>query len=168
MAIEQRNTMRSRLDLREWWERCDDAIEAQDRMLRWEKWPFYRYNDNESREYIITLKDWVYMPYKLSETTLLLPLESDAIRWKAKGEIALNNLKRYKYKVKLDVRNRVKNAAEAREKAEAWEHKKFWFLSEDKVTLAILDFSKWIDKPRMEEYPFKETKIEYYTIELRK
>jgi len=54
-TINQRETMGAALDLMDWWEMVCNSKEAQDRILRWEKWPFFWFDEN--KEWIITLKD---------------------------------------------------------------------------------------------------------------
>lgn len=160
--INQRNAMESKLDLREWWEMLKDSNEAESRVLSWEKWPFYWYD--ESKQWIITLQNGLYLPYKVSETHVILPLEAESIK-KNTWKILLNSLK--KYKIKLNYTYKVKDSAEAFTRVKTWEKAKFWFISEDKSTIRVLDFTKW-GKPEMSDYPVKETKITYNTMEIQK
>lgn len=160
MSIKQKEVLESKLDLREWWEMVKDSNEAQSRILSWEKWPFYWYD--ESKEWIITLDNGLYLPYKVSETNVILPSESGELTEKMWKKI-LNTLK--KYKIKLNYNYKVEDSAEAYRRAKAWEKEKFWFVSEDKSTIRVLDFSKW-EKPAMMDYPIKETKITYDAVEM--
>ena len=158
--INQRDVMESKLDLREWREMVKDSNEAESRVLSGEKWPFCWYD--ESKQWIVTLKDGLYLPYKVSETNVILPWDSDTLTEKTWKKI-LNTLK--KYKIKLNYKYKVEESAEAYRRVQAWEKEKFWFVSEDKSTIRVLDFTKW-DKPVMSDYPIKETKITYDTMEM--
>lgn len=158
-SIKQRNRVKKNLDLSEWWEKVSNAAEAQDRILKWEKWSFYWHD--ESKQWIITLKDGMFVPYKVSETVITLP-SSDKVRKGTSGRL-VNTLK--KKRIKLNVRNRVKDSAEAFQRAKNWEKEEFWYVSENWKLVRTLDFSKW-EKPRMTEYPRKDIEIAYETVEL--
>lgn len=161
MSIEQRNVVKSTLDLREWWEMVKDSSEAQSRVLWWESWPFYWYD--ESKQWIVTLKDGQFVPYKLSETKVVLPDTDEAAVKNGIGGRVLDTLK--KSRIKLNYKNKVKDAAEAYKRVEAWEKGKFWFVSEDGSAIRTLDFSGW-EKPVMADYVVKETEITYDAMEL--
>lgn len=161
--IKQRNAVKSNLDLREWREMVKSADEAQSRILGWETWPFYRYD--ESKEWILTLKDKQLVPYKVSDTEVHLPFR---FKWEKFSKRSLqskilNALK--KYELLVDYDNRVKDSDEAYRRAEEWEKEMFWFISEDKSTIRTLDFSEW-EKPLMMDYPVKDTKLVFNTMEL--
>jgi len=158
--INQRNVVESKLDLREWWEMLKDSNEAQSRVLSEEKWQFYWYD--ESKQWIITLHNGLYLPYKVSETNVILPSKSGEFTEKMWKKI-LNTLK--KYKIKLNYNYKVEDSADAYNRGKAWEKETFWFISEDKSTIRVLDFTKW-EKPVMTDYPIKETKITYDAVEM--
>lgn len=154
--IEQESWIRIRLNLSEGWERTNDANEAQRKLLAWDKGPFWWYD--ETKEYIITLKNWKFVPYKLSNTVVILPTTADkkisAIRK------TVNDLN---FILKLNYKNRVKNWAEAQARAEAWEKEIFWLITEDKKTIATLDYTKW-DKPIIADYPRDKTNVRYQRV----
>lgn len=154
-----------RLDLREWWEMVKDSGEAEKKILRWEKWPFYWFD--ESGRWIITLKDKMYVPYKISETQIIVPINSNwswqqVWKWLLQGSI-FDALK--KYELHLKYPNKVEDSSEAYKRAEAWEKEMFWFYSEDKSIIRTLDFSKW-EKPFVKDYCVAKTKIIYDTMQI--
>ena len=153
---EQESWIRIRLNLNEGWEKTNDANEAQRKLLEWNKGPFWWYD--ESREYIITLKNWKFVPYKLSNTVIALPTTADkrisAIRK------TVNDLN---FVLKLDYKNKVSNWAEAQTRAKAWEKEVFWLITKDKKTIATLDYTKW-DKPIIADYPRDKTNVRYHAI----
>lgn len=158
--IEQKN-VKLTFDLREWWEEVKDSNEAQARILRWEEWPFYWYD--ESREWICTLQNGMLTPIDLSKTKVMLPNRSKKASKNIQKRV-LDTLKK-KYKIKLNINNRVKDSAAAYNRVKAWEKEVFWFVSEDKSTIRVLDFTQ-SEKPSMFDLPIKETKITYYTTKL--
>ena len=158
--INQREAMKAELDLSDWWEMVNDSNEAQYRILRWEKWPFYWFDDNE--KWIITLKDGRFIPYEVSKTKIILPLEAGDMHKKIRKAV-LNTLK--KNKIKLNYNCKVKNSAEAFKRAEREKNKVFRFISDDKTTIRVLDFTEW-KIPRIIDYPTKETEIIYDAIEM--
>lgn len=154
-----------RLDLSEWWKMVKDSVEAEKKILRWEEWPFYWFD--ESGYWVITLKDGKYTPYKISETKIIVPVNSGWV-WLQSWKWSLNDriydmLK--EYELHLKYQNEVEDSSEAYKRAEAWEKEMFWFYSEDKSIIRTLDFSKR-EKPLMMDYCVEKTKITYDTMQI--
>ena len=154
--IEHEKWIRIRLDLREWWEKVEDANEAQRKILAWDKGEFWWYD--ETKKHVITLKKWKMTPYKLADTILLLPTATD----KRLGAIK-KTAEDLDIVLRLDFKNRVKNRNEAAERAEHWEKSIFWLITPDKKTIATLDFSKG-SRPIMVEYPRDKTNVRYRAV----
>ena len=154
--IEQESWIRIRLDLRDGWEKTNDANEAQKKLLEWNKGPFWWHD--ESKEYIITLKNWKFTPYKLSNTMIALPTVADkrisAIRK------TVNDLN---FVLKLNFKNKVNNRAEAQRRFKEWEREVFWLITDDNKTIATLDYTKW-DKPIIADYPRDKVSVRYQKI----
>ena len=154
--IEQEKWIRIRLDLRDWWEKVEDANEAQNKLVEWDHGPFWWYD--EGRKHIITLKNWRMTPYNLTDTILVLPAAIDKKLWAIRKTAADLHII-----LRLDMNNKVKNREEAEERYENWENEVFWLVTPDRKTLVTLDFSKgW--KPLMTEYPRDKTSVRYRAV----
>lgn len=151
--IEHEKWIRIRLDLREWWEKVEDANEAQRKLLAWDKGDFWWYD--KTKEHVITLKHWKMTPYKLANTILLLPTSVD----KRLGAIK-KTAEDLDIVLRLDFKNKVENWNDASERAELWEKSVFWLITPDKKTIATLDFSKG-GRPIITEYPRDKTNVRY-------
>ena len=154
--VDHETWIRVRLDLRDWWEKVWDANEAQSKFIDWDRGPFWWYD--ETKQHIITLKNWKMASYKVADTILVLPSSTDKRLWAIRKTTAdLNIILRLNYK------NRVKNREEAEERFSQWEKEVFWMITADRKTIATLDFVSW-KKPIITEYPKDKTNIRFQAI----
>ena len=152
--LDHEEWIRIRLDLREGWEKVYDANEAQNKFIKWESGPFWWYD--ESKKYIITLKNWKMASYNVDKTILVLPNNINTRIGAVRRTIHDLNMI-----LRLDLKNRVNNRDEAEERFQNWEKEIFWLITPDNKTIATLDFSKG-DKPIIAEYPKDRTSVRYH------
>ena len=151
--LDHESWIRIRLDLREGWEKVYDANEAQKKFIKWDRGPFWWYD--ESKQYVVTLKDWKIAPYNLSNTVLVLPQNVSKRIWTVRKTASDLNII-----LRLNISNKVQNWEEAEERYNNWEDGVFWLVTPDNSTIATLDFSKG-DKPIISEYPKNRTNVRY-------
>ena len=151
--LDHENWIRIRLDLREGWEKVYDANEAQKKFIAWDRGPFWWYD--ETKKYIITLKNWKMASYNTENTVLVLPDNVNKKIGAVRKTIADLNMV-----LRLNYSNRVENREEAEERFNNWEKEIFWFITADKKTIATLDFSRG-GKPVIAEYPKDRTSVRY-------
>lgn len=151
--VDHENWIRIRLDLREGWEKVNDANEALKTLIRWDRGPFWWYD--ESKQYIVTLKDWKIASYNLSNVITVLPQNVSKRIWAVRKTASDLNII-----LRLNVNNKVQSWEEAEERYNNGEDGVFWLVTPDNSTIATLDFSKG-DKPIIAEYPKDRTSIRY-------
>lgn len=142
--VDQLNTTWKLLDLREWWKQINKE-DVEFIINNKDKWNYWWFSDDWL--WITTLKNWNIVSYKANETDILLNDTSKsihALEQKEKSEILTDLF--------LSPECRVKNTAEAYEKAAYSDKRIFWFISKWKEkSVIVLDFSWW-KKPKTTIY----------------
>ena len=134
------------LDLREWWKQIKQS-DVEKIMNKKDKWNYWWFSEDKKR--ITTLKGWKINNYKANETKVLFVENTekiDDIKQESESEILIN--------LYLSPNNKVKDSADAFERARLSNKTVFWFLSKWNwnESVIILDFSKW-KNPKIKRYP---------------
>ena len=148
------------LDLREWWKQIKQS-DVEKIMNKKDKWNYWWFSEDKKR--ITTLKDWKINNYKIDETDILFDEKTedvDEVKQETKSEVLVDLF--------LNIENRVKDTAEAYEKAR-YSNKApiFWFISKWKWNKAVivLDFSGW-KNPKKTVYPLNKYNLKMKAVEI--
>lgn len=156
--IGQLDTIKKTLDLREWRKHIDKK-DAEYIINNEDKWNYWWFNEGKTR--ITTLKEWKLTNYKTSETEILYVKTSDKncdIEQKVKSEVLTDLF--------LSPDCKVRNTAEAYEKAKYSDKSIFWFISKGKWdSVIVLDFSQW-KKPKRTVYPLNKYNLKMKVIKI--
>lgn len=143
--INQLNTAKKALDLREWWKQIDKK-DAEHIINNKDMWNYWRFNEDKTR--VTTLKGWNVVNYKFNETEIIFS-ENRGKNWDIKHEIKSEVLT----DLFLSPDCKVGSTAEAYERARLSDKKVFWFISKGWwKAVIVLDFSQW-KKPKRTVYP---------------
>lgn len=156
--LNQLNTRKEILDLREWWEQIEqkDIEKIINNKDKWSYWWF-----NEDKTWVSTIKKWKVSNYRVNEIEILLNETSEKvseIQQETKSEILTDLF--------LSPENRVKNTAAAYQRARYSDQRTFWFISAgNNKAIIVLDFSKW-GSPKRTVYPLSKYNIKMKPVKI--